>query len=385
MKNSASFLTDNLGGKQSSKIADQVVESRQGDVGPTFIFRHFLHRDAKISKLITKEDPIHLHKVLGILSLVNFLYRYAYCYLSFGNLGYNGRDGSKHLYVLDWVTMIVHTCLALSSIIFRVPRKRISNKPMVIYEEYRQHAMIFTIRCLLVFAVVTLFPDAPAWWPAVAVMACHLLADRITSIHGTAGNTAVRATAKHQKLSPFYQVVGKLYSLYQFLAIGSHVLPNARLADLAFNAIIAIQSSAFMMTLYRKRIVRGRTHMVVYAICLLVSGFHICRLLGWWSCLLVTVTFILRIKTPRAWSNKYVCWGIFVLMSNWSWLSENVQNINGNNLQGWFVGASVYALFKAERAMFQKKEVSAGGAGAGGAAAAAAVTAPASVESTKND
>ena len=278
MKNSASFLIDN--NAPSSKMQDLVIDSRSGDVGPTFLFRHFLHKDAKISKLMTREDPYHLHKTLGVLALANFIYRYGYCYLTSGTLGYNGITGNKHLYMLDWITMLVHTCLALSSIIFRVPKKRINNKPMVIYEEYRQHAMVFTLRCLVIFAIVTLFPNAPSWWLPLGVMSCHLLADRITSIHGTSGNTAVRATAKHQKLSPFYQVVGKLYSLYQFLAIGSHILPNARLADLAFNAVIAIQSSAFMMTLYRKRIIRGRTHMVVYAFCLLLSGYHICRLLG---------------------------------------------------------------------------------------------------------
>jgi len=47
--------------------------------------------------------------------------------------------------------------------------------------------------------------------------------------------------------------------------VASHILPNARLADLAYNAIIAIASSAFMMTLYRKRIIRGMSHMVMYS------------------------------------------------------------------------------------------------------------------------
>ena len=31
---------------------------------------------------------------------------------------------------------------------------------MVIYEEYRQHAMVFTARCFVVFALADLFPDA---------------------------------------------------------------------------------------------------------------------------------------------------------------------------------------------------------------------------------
>jgi hypothetical protein len=368
MKNSASFITDNNApyGKQASKMADMVIDSRHGDDGPSFIFRHFLHKDAKISKLMTREDGYHLHKTLGLLSLVNFIYRYAYVYPKYGNLGYNGQTGNRHLSMLNWATMLIHTCLAFSSIIFRVPKHRINNKPMVIYEEYRQHAMVFTLRCLVVFVIATLFPAAPAWGPPLGVMACHLLADRITAIHGTVGNTAVRATKKHLQLSTFYQGVGKLYSLYQFLAIGSHISPNARLADLAFNAVIAIQSSAFMMTLYRKRIVRGRTHMVVYAFCLLLSGYHICRLLGWWSCLLVTCTFILRIKTPRQWSNKYVCWFVFLVMLNFTWckevllpllLTSNVGPIiETDAFKGLAMGIGLYALFKGERALFQTEQ-----------------------------
>jgi hypothetical protein len=380
MKSSPSFLVDNnLGSKGAEQACapkkqapeeDVVIESRHGDAGgqPSFIFRHFLHKDARISKLVTREDPYHLHKTLGMLSLLNFLYRYAFCYNMYGNLGYNGMEWGKKYYVLDWLTMLTHTCLALSSIIFRVPRKRLNNKPMVIYEEYRQHAMVFTVRCLSVYAVATLLPNAPAWLCPVVVMAHHLLADRTTSIHGSPGNTAVRSTEKRAKLSPTYRWVGKLYSLYQFLAIGSHILPNERLPDLAFNAIIAIQSSAFMMTLYRKRIVRGRTHMVVYAFCLLVSGFHICRLIGMWSSVLITATFMLRINMPREWSNKYVCWALFVLASHsdhvFHLASSYMKNENifttGNMLdstatKGTAVAAFVYTAFIGERALLGKK------------------------------
>ena len=42
------------------------------------------------------------------------------------------------------------------------------------------------------------------------------------------------------------------------MLIGSLVENNARAADLGYNGIIAIQSSAFLMTLYRKRIIRGQ-------------------------------------------------------------------------------------------------------------------------------
>lgn len=61
-----------------------------------------------------------------------------------------------------------------------------------------------------------------------------------------------------------------------------------------------------MMTLYRKRIVRGRTHVLVYSGCLLLSGYHIVRLLPWSNFFLVMAAFALRVNLPRGWSNKYV-------------------------------------------------------------------------------
>ena len=41
-----------------------------------------------ITKLVTKEDPFHIHKTLGILSISNFIYRYYYVYSKDGTLGY---------------------------------------------------------------------------------------------------------------------------------------------------------------------------------------------------------------------------------------------------------------------------------------------------------
>jgi hypothetical protein len=183
------------------------------------------------------------------------------------------------------------------------------------------------------------------------------LADRITSIHGIKGNTAVRATAGtvHK-----YAGVSKLYSFYQFLAIASHILPSARLADLGFNATIAIQSSAFMMTLYRKRIVRGRTHMIVYSLCLVLSGFHIVRLLGLFSSALVAACFLLRINLPREWSNKYVCWTLFLAAYNYQYIYQvYIQGLNVEELvelptaKGTFLACMLYALYISERRVNQ--------------------------------
>jgi len=284
----------------------------------SILFRMFLHRDAKLQKLgypRSREDPYHVHKTLGILSLCSFVYRYGYVYPTTGTLGF---DGSR----FDWGSMAVHTLLAFSSIIFKVPEHRLDDKPMVIYEEYRQHAMVFTARCMSVFALHTLFgqgaPEGsilPAAIIPFVVKAHHVVADMITKKWGN-GSTAVRANTdklEGRKNSDFYKQVAKLYSLYQFLAIASHILPNPRLGDLAFNAIIAIASSAFLMTLYRKRIIRGMTHLVGYSFCLILSAFHIVRLIGFYATAVTVVAFLVRTNLPREYSNKYYIWFCFLV------------------------------------------------------------------------
>ena len=99
------------------------------------------------------------------------------------------------------------------------------------------------------------------------------------------------------------------------MAISSHILPNTYLSDLAWNAIIAIASSAFMMTLYRKRIIRGLGHIMIYSFCLLISIFHIIRLIGLQASILTLLTFLARINLPKELNNKYLCWTIFLFTS----------------------------------------------------------------------
>ena len=264
----------------------------------------FIHKDANISRLMTKQDSSNIHKTLGLLSVCSFIYRYGVVYLSQGNLGF---DGS----FFDRVTMLTHLVLSSSSIIFHVPKKRLPDKPLVIYEEYRMHAMIFTFRCFFVFLLAVLFPSRP-WYVAPAVVGIHHHgADLVTEVYGSPGNTAVRATSERLQTSNFYKKMSLVYSFYQFLAIASHLVVNERSADLGYNALIAIQSSAFLMTLYRKKIITGKTHMLVYSGCLALSSYHILRLLDMYTVFLTTCAFITRIKTPI---NKYLIWGGFLIM-----------------------------------------------------------------------
>jgi hypothetical protein len=149
-------------------------------------------------KLITKEDKHYLHKVLGAASLLSFLYRYAYCWPMTGTLGFENRTW------LDWATMLAHTLLSTSSLIFTVLPKRISHKPAIIWEEYRLHAIVFTMRCFSLFLFAYFAPLKGTQWEQPAqfalVMTHHLVADEISLRYGTSGETTVRGKGK--KLKP---------------------------------------------------------------------------------------------------------------------------------------------------------------------------------------
>lgn len=256
-------------------------------------------------KLITREDPHHIHKVFGILSLVSFVYRYAFLVPKTGSLGFNRSFET-------WLTLIVHTGLSCSSIIFHVIRARMENRAMIIYEEYRQHAIVFTLRAILVTVFGLYFPEhLPHEVKHVCLVALvaahHLAADEITRRHGKPGVTAVRVK---DQFSSKITLLLRGYSFYQFLALAAHLTPSAHLADLGWNAVIAIQSSAFMMTLYRKNLVTSWTHGAIYSSCLFISACYMVSCFSFEWLAGVLVVFLAR---TRLGINKYLLWGLYSL------------------------------------------------------------------------
>lgn len=242
-----------------------------------------MHRDFDLRRLVTKHDKFHLHKLLGGFSILSFIYRYS--------IGLNfSREN-----MFDCFTMTCHFALALSGLFFTVPKKR-TKLPLIIYEEYRLHAITFTSRCFFVFFI--------QYYAPLVVLVHHIIADFISWKFGIPGNTAVRGSGARS----WYKYVALAYSFYQFLAIASHVFvknPNN-----AFNTLLAIQSSVFLMTLYKKKIIRGRAHMLIYSSCLLLSAYNMD--LKPRHVILTVIVFLLRVC--RNW-NKYVLWTVAYVFS----------------------------------------------------------------------
>ena len=95
-------------------------------------------------KLATKEDPIHLHKILGVSCLLNYIYQFYHLFVY----------GSMYLKDNPYTPLLmgIHAGLSLSSFIFHVPLNRHKGLPMI-YKESRLH-VVFSLRsvfCTLAF------------------------------------------------------------------------------------------------------------------------------------------------------------------------------------------------------------------------------------------
>ena len=211
-------------------------------------------------KLFTKEDRHNVHKVLGTACLLSFVYRYCHCWAQSGAL----QLGTPTF--VNVSTSLLHMLLSSTSLLFRVLPKRIRGNPLVIYEEYRLHAILFSFRAVAVMWLTWARLSALAPMMLVAV---HLTVDAVTRKHGTEGITTVRNDNTDEFL-----LMKRLYSFYQVYACASLFVQTGS-ADLGWNTLVAIQSSAFLMTLKRKAVISREGHAIGYSACLLVSAVYI--------------------------------------------------------------------------------------------------------------
>ena len=241
-------------------------------------------------KLVTSHDVYHVHKTLGVLCLMSFLYHYLYRWPVHGTLG------------ATTSFLLLHVALSCSGIQFKVPAERIKKWPTMIWEEYRLHAIVFTFRALPV-----------AWLPVglarlVCITCVHLAADKVTSVWGKPGNTTVRGDHDREKSARTWWLT-RSYAVYQWLALASHLVGRNGM-DLGYNTFIAVQSSAFCMTLHRKGLITWQSHAITYLVCILLSGAYIVQSLAWWQTILALVAGYGRAQGLPKYGMWLLYWGV---------------------------------------------------------------------------
>ena len=124
--------------------------------------------------------------------------------------------------------------------------------------------------------------------------------------------TTIRGNPYNLK-SKMMKIRIKFYAFAQFCFIGSQLLPQKRLGDLGFNALVAIQSTAFLMTLIRKGLIRWYTHAAIYTIALfMMFAVIIAELEPIHFFAKISFMFYLRVNFGIS---KYLVWIFYAIIS----------------------------------------------------------------------
>jgi len=268
-------------------------------------------------KLFTKEDPIGIHKYMGVFVLLHFIFRYAQMCFGDPSCGLGTRLG-KGPSVWPALCLVPHAVLSLSSLIFHtVPRERVVGMPMI-WSEFRVHNIAFGVRSVITAALAWAsyyHNHAPAWrqvavWGSGAtVLLAQFVADLGTKYLRVNNEESTTATMPYwegcsietQKRFKSFYAYCQFMATLACLATGNPAWP--------LSVLLAIQMASLLMTLVRKGLLSARGYHIGYTITLALPwlvglrslkhgpDFPLMAGLGW-------TLYQLR----RRGINKYVLW-----------------------------------------------------------------------------
>lgn len=234
-----------------------------------------------IQKLFTKEDPIGVHKSLGIFSLLHFAFRYTQMLFGDPSAGLGTRLG-KGPSIAAALCLVPHALLSLSSLIFHtVPRERVVGKPMI-WSEYRIHNIAFGVRSVVTafLAWLTIYHGNTPSWRRFAVSGCCLtaLAANIVADEGTRRLRVDNAESTTATM-PYWEGCSlqtqkrykTFYAYSQFLATFACIAVANPAWSLA--VLLAIQMASLLMTLVRKGLLSAKGYHIGYSITLALPYF----------------------------------------------------------------------------------------------------------------
>jgi hypothetical protein len=277
---------------------------------------------AAVENLFTKEDPYHMHKTLGFLSLLSFFLRLRY--LGEQDLGFQSWPSS-------WTTVptvLLHLALGYSSLIFKIPARRIREGNRI-WPQFRLHSICFVTRhslfILLYWIERHVWPHhGPFYWANVVIVFGTFLAVDMVNATTPYPSNSVRDLQAHPAAKYFFTVM-------QFNAIGNCLAGRPRRSTLHYWMIFVIQSSAFGTTLRRRNIFVGRSgqrimvflYGTMLSVGLSLSVMEVACHASLHELALTTAVsrsiHLLRVGGPDWWGHrvyrsKYVLWGIAAMV-----------------------------------------------------------------------
>jgi hypothetical protein len=215
-------------------------------------------------QLITKEDPNHYHKTLGILVLISYLFRLYHVIMSTeSDMGF----ASYPQYTIP--TIILHLALNASSFIFKIPSKRISSGYRI-WPEYRLHSLVFLCRNLafmLLFYIEQHYYNSKEYhlWNIIIILSTMAAADLSSYSQGP------NYTSGFARELDVPAIVKYFFSMAQ-LGATAMILHGQRRYTMHFIMIMIVQGNAFLMTIRRKNLASHALLTSFYGAALLGAG-----------------------------------------------------------------------------------------------------------------
>lgn len=260
-------------------------------------------------QLITKEDPMHIHKTLGVLCLISIIFRLIQ--IGPSDMGFATSPS------LTMPTVFLHLLLNITSFLFTIPSRRISSGYRI-WPEYRLHSLVFLCRSLAVMVVYwyeQTFHKEPNYDANLAIIIVGLVAADLSSY------SQRQYSSRSIRELDTAEWVKFLFSVAQFCGTANILIGIRYRYSFHMMSVIVVQCNAFLMTVRRKNLA-GQTLLVSLYGFLLISSLVMCayeyfrvdRRLVLTAITIVHVTVVQRmapvwpsIIQPLV-SNKYMVW-----------------------------------------------------------------------------
>ena len=215
-----------------------------------------------IYKLNTKEDSLYLHKILGVIVLINFVYRYIYFYSN----GHMNFKNNWDLYIL-----FLHGLLSVSSLVFHIPKLRNPLQPMI-YPEYRLHSIVFALRSVICCIVYYFYISNNYNYKFIIVVcgSTMVAADIITLWFNPSGKNGSTMRNMPFDKSISIEDQNKITFMHSYSQIGATLFMFGNI-ETAFSPLFAIQIAAVLMTMVRKGIIDAYMWHLMYSLCLWIN------------------------------------------------------------------------------------------------------------------
>jgi len=275
---------------------------------------HLEYNKTKISKLITHEDKFHIHKSMGVISLLNYFYLLFDCLYSGATAEMTLRSVDGGFIGLTWV----HTILSLSALQFLIPRTRTGILPMI-WQEFRAHSIVFAVRSFLIINALYFFFNTKEESTSSTAIAVRLafvliamkLADVSTEYLRENRKETTTATMPYWSDCPasLQSMIKYFYTHSQFMATTVCLF-----ADIPYILAVAfpIQIASFLMTLVRKNIISAFWYHMFYGSSLLIVYLINASDVKLYPLVLIGVALIYARVNLKL--NKYILWTLVALV-----------------------------------------------------------------------